>query len=148
MRIPPQIFRLVLLTVGIVTSYSAARYFLTPPSFGQYGWFRGDALHLLQDRPRKYAGRKACDECHSEQVQKLAKAEHKTVSCESCHGVGLAHVDDPGVTLGRPTDGLCTRCHERDVGRPVWLHQINPKNHYNGQHCVECHVPHQPNEVP
>ena len=36
-RMPPQIVRLVLLTIAIVGSYLVARYFLTPPSFGQYG---------------------------------------------------------------------------------------------------------------
>jgi excinuclease UvrABC ATPase subunit len=138
-----------LLTIGIVGSYLVARYFLTPPSFGQYGWYRADALVEARGaRQLSYAGRKACDECHSEETQKLAKFEHKTVSCEACHGVGQAHADDPGVAITKPTDGLCIRCHEADPARPTWLRQIQPKSHYTGRHCVECHVPHQPNEVP
>jgi hypothetical protein len=28
------------------------------------------------------------------------------------------------------------------------MHQIASKNHYKGQRCTECHLPHQPNEVP
>jgi hypothetical protein len=139
---------LVLLTLGIVLSYLVARYFLTPPSFGQYGFYRGDALQEQASRQPVYAGKKACDECHSEEVQKVAKYEHKMVACESCHGVGQAHADDPGAPVIKPTDGQCIRCHEADPARPVWLRQINPKTHYTGRHCGECHVPHQPNEVP
>src|SRR5689334_23625768 len=90
---PPQLFRIFLLAVGIVTLYSVARYFLTPPSFQQYGWFRGEALTELRAREPVFAGKKACDECHSDEVQKLQKFEHKSLSCEGCHGPGQAHAD-------------------------------------------------------
>ena len=33
LNMPPQVFRIVLLAVGIVVAYSIARYYLTPPSF-------------------------------------------------------------------------------------------------------------------
>ena len=73
-KMPPQVFRIFLLAVGIVVVYSVARYFLTPPSFGQYGWYRGEALAELATRDRCIAGKKACEECHSDEYQKLAKA--------------------------------------------------------------------------
>jgi hypothetical protein len=147
-EMPPQIVRLVLLTIGIVAAYLGARHLLTPASFGQYGWYRGDALEELASHQPVYAGKKACDECHSEVLQTVAKFEHKTVSCESCHGVGRAHADDPEVKLGKLSDNLCTRCHQSNPSRPSWLKQIEPKKHYTGQRCTECHSPHQPNEVP
>ena len=34
------------------------------------------------------------------------------------------------------------------VCRDVEVKQINSKDHYTGQRCIECHSPHQPNEVP
>jgi hypothetical protein len=147
-RMPPQIVRLVLLTVGIVTTYLIARAFLTPPSFGELGWFRANALGELASRPRVFAGKKACDECHSEIVQKLAKHEHKTLSCEACHGAGLAHADNPDVKIDKRYYSPCARCHEASPSRPKWLKQVNTKTHYVGQRCTECHVPHQPNDVP
>jgi hypothetical protein len=147
-EMPPQIVRLVLLTIGIVATYLGARYLLTPSSFGQYGWYRGSALEEIASRQPVYAGKKACDECHSEDLQKLAKFEHKTISCESCHGVGQAHADNPDVKLVKLTDNLCLRCHELNPSRPGWLKQIQLKKHYTGQRCTECHLPHQPNEVP
>lgn len=144
----PQIARLLLLTVGIVGVYFVARYFLTPASFGQYGHYRGAALEEIAAREPLFAGKKACDECHSDTLLKLAKAEHKTLSCEVCHGPGRAHVDNPDVDLPKLHFSHCVRCHERDPSRPEWLKQINSRIHYTGQHCTECHVPHQPNEVP
>src|SRR4051812_30663865 len=147
-KMPPQIVRLVLLTVFIVGSYLIARSFLTPPSFGQFGWYRGDALAELSNRPISFAGRKACDECHSDHFQKLLKAEHKTLSCETCHGPGQAHVDNPDLKLQKLTFSHCLRCHEASPSRPDWLKQIKSRDHYTGQRCTECHSPHEPNEVP
>lgn len=147
-NLPPQVVRLVLLTIGIVGSYLVARYFLTPKSFGQYGWYRGDALMERASLPRTYAGQKACDECHSDKVQQIAKFGHKTLSCEVCHGAGQAHVDSPDIKLAVLNFSHCVRCHEANPSRPKWHKQINSRDHYAGQKCTECHVPHAPSEVP
>jgi hypothetical protein len=148
LKMPPQLIRLVLLAIGIVCVYLTARYFLTPPSFGQYGHFRGNALQEIAARQPYYAGKAACVECHSDHAQKLAKGEHKTLSCETCHGPGRTHVENTAEKLPKLNVGLCVRCHQASPSRPKWLHQINVHNHYTGSVCTECHVPHQPNEVP
>jgi hypothetical protein len=148
---PPQLFRIFLLAVGVVVFYSIARYFLTPASFGQYGWYRGNALVELRERDRTYAGKKACEECHSDQVQKLLKNVHKTLSCEGCHGPGQAHADNPDLKIGILNYSACVRCHEANPSRPKWHKQIVSKNHYTsstGSQCTECHLPHMPNEAP
>ena len=148
-RMPPQVFRLFLLVVGIVVIYSTARYFLTPPSFGEYGWYRGAALTELQAREPVFAGRKACDECHSDHYQKVLKGQHKTLSCEGCHGPGQDHADNPRKdNIDKSSFGVCLRCHEANPSRPKWHKQIVSKNHYTGSKCTECHVPHSPSEVP
>lgn len=146
-KLPPQIVRLILLTLGIVGTYMVARYFLTPATFGAYGWYRGAALDEVRSRTPVYAGKKACDECHSEVVERLAKFEHKTLSCEGCHGVSNAHAGNPDIAPIKLTGSHCIRCHEANPSRPAWFKQIVVKNHYSGK-CTECHVPHQPNEVP
>ena len=147
-KMPPQIFRIVLLAVGIVACYSIARYFLTPASFGEYGWYRGEALVELRAREPVYAGKKACEECHSEECQKLSKHEHKALSCEGCHGPGEAHAQDPRKeNIDKSGYAACLRCHEANPSRPKWHKQIASKNHYPGK-CTECHVPHMPTEVP
>lgn len=147
--LPPQIIRLVLLTVGIVVAYSVARFLLTPASFHRYGWYRGDALREVASQPPVYAGAAACAECHEAESQKLAEAEHKSLSCEVCHGPGQAHVDAPDAhRMVELSYSHCIRCHEADPSRPPSHKQIDPADHYTGETCTECHVPHQPNEVP
>ena len=146
-KLPPQILRLVLLTLGIVGSYLIARAFLTPASFGDLGWYRSQALVELRSRAPVYAGKQACDECHSDQLQKLAKFEHKTLSCEACHGVSREHADNPDVLPAKPAGDFCLRCHEANPSRPKWFKQIVAKDHYSGK-CIECHKPHQPSQTP
>ena len=131
LSMPPQITRLVLLTIAIICAYFTARYLLTPQSFGQYGHYRGAALQEIAGREPFWAGRKTCDTCHGEIV-----------------GPAKAHVDNPEVKLPKPGYGQCVRCHEASPSRPAWIHQVTPAKHYTGQVCTECHVPHQPNEVP
>ena len=144
---PPQIVRLVLLTLGIVGSYLIARAVLTPASFGELGWYRANALVELRSRTPVYAGKQACDECHSDQLQKLAKFEHKTLSCEACHGVSRENADNPDVLPVKPVDSHCLRCHEANPSRPSWFKQIVAQDHYPGK-CTECHKPHQPSQSP
>jgi len=146
-KLPPQILRLVLLTLAIVGSYLVARAFLTPPSFGQYGWYRGAALGEIAARPPVFAGKQACDECHSDILHKLAADAHKTLSCEACHGVSRDHCDNPDILPVKVTGSHCLRCHEANPARPAWLKQIVVKDHY-GPKCTECHLPHQPNQTP
>jgi hypothetical protein len=146
-QLPPQILRLVLLTLAIVGSYLIARAFLVPPSFGEYGWYRGDALELIASRPPVYAGKQACDECHSDILHQLATDAHKTLSCEGCHGVSREHADNPDILPVKATGSHCIRCHETNLARPAWLKQIVVKDHY-GPKCVECHLPHQPTKNP
>lgn len=146
-KLPPQILRLVLLTLAIVGSYLIARAFLTPASFGEFGWYRGEALVELRSRPPVYAGKQACDECHSDQLQKLAKFEHQTLSCEACHGVSREHSENPDILPVKLTGSHCIRCHEANPSRPKWFKQIVVRDHYSGK-CIECHVPHQPSQTP
>jgi hypothetical protein len=152
---PPQVVRLCLLALGIVITYSIARYFLTPPSFGEYGWYRGDALVELSEREPVYAGKQACGECHAEQVQKLQKDQHKTLTCEACHGPGAAHAGNPDIKIDKSSYGVCLRCHEANPSRPKWHKQVVSKTHYRETKpgakpslCTDCHVPHAPSEVP
>jgi hypothetical protein len=147
-KLPPQILRLVVLTIAIVGSYAAARQIFMPKSFGQYGHWRGDALMEIASREPRYGGKKSCNECHSETLDKIAQFEHKTVSCESCHGPAKAHGDDPDHhDMEKPAANMCLRCHEFNPTRPKFIKQIELKSHDKGN-CTECHMPHQPNEVP
>ena len=152
-KMPPQVNRIVLLAIGIVGSYLVARVFLTPASFNEkgYGWYRKDALAEVATHDRAYAGKKACEECHAEEVKKVSLGIHKTLSCEGCHGPGEAHAGNPDngdVKMQVLNFSHCVRCHEANPSRPKWHKQIVSKDHYAGTKCTECHVPHSPAEVP
>ncbi len=146
LKLPPQIFRLVVLTIVIVVVYLTARNILTPKSFGQYGWYRGAALKELASREPLLAGRQACDECHSASLEDLAKFNHRTLSCETCHGVAKAHVEDPENKLTQMSTDLCIRCHHADPSKPAWMKQIVVSEHYTDDSCLDCHSAHKPNE--
>src|SRR6266540_3306549 len=104
---PPQILRLVLVTIGIVATYIVARHLLTPASFGQYGHYRGAALGEISARQLMFAGVKACNECHDETFEVQAKDKHKPVSCEACHGPSRAHAKNPDLPLVKLTNDTC-----------------------------------------
>ena len=146
---PPQIKRLILLTLGIVVAYFGARAVLRPKSFGAYGWYRGDALRELASLPIAYAGKPACIECHTDLVETMKASKHQGIGCEACHGANVAHAGDPA---GEPVKTLppqfCLRCHEANPARPAWFPQIDKADHYGDGKCTECHVPHSPTEAP
>jgi hypothetical protein len=147
-RIPPQVIRILLLAAGIVSSYGMARYFLTPPSFGEYGFYRGAAIEEATALPIRYAGQQSCAECHVEAAELLLKHDHKSLSCEACHGPGYAHTQDLDVGMQKLHYSHCVRCHEANVSRPKEHKQVVTRDHYPGSMCTECHVAHAPLEVP
>jgi hypothetical protein len=148
LRMPPQIIRLVFLTISIVGSYLLARAVLTPSSFGQYGWYRGDALAERASLPTVFAGKTACAQAYPEQSEKLAKFGHKTLSCEACHGPAQVNAATHEVKLDKEVQTSCLRCHEANPSRPSWHKQVVAKDHYNtGDKCTECHPPHAPLEA-
>ncbi|MEI6676428.1 MAG: hypothetical protein WCO57_14760 [Verrucomicrobiota bacterium] len=147
-HLPPQIFRLIILIFAIVVSYLVARTLLTPDSFRDAGFYRGAALaeHTEAHQP-VFAGKQACGERHPKVIATLTKGGHKTLSCEGCHGVvSQEHLKDPDSKMIKPTEKVCLRCHEASPSRPAWFKQIIVKDHYS-EKCIECHLPHEPNEV-
>lgn len=148
---PPQVLRILLLALGIVSSYAIARHLLTPPSFNEYGFYRGAALGELADRPVVHAGRQECEVCHDEVAPVLAKGSHRRLSCEGCHGTAQAHADKPDLAQFKPvklTYSHCVRCHEASPARPKAHKQVVTRDHYPGDKCTECHKPHHPAETP
>jgi hypothetical protein len=80
---------------------------------------------------QSYVGEAKCLECHSEQLKGYEGSPHHRVAdprspvakqgCESCHGPGSKHVDDPGTFAVKDLNKLpphevsatCTTCHNR-----------------------------------
>ena len=136
--------------VGIV-AFVVVRALLVPPSFGEYGHYRGNAIAEVAAQPVQFAGHQACEACHSDIVEMKNAGKHAGVNCEACHGPAANHTEDPG-TVQPPklnTASLCVRCHEVNGARPKSFPQIVAKEHNGGDlPCETCHQPHSPLLVP
>ncbi len=138
---------LALLVMGLI-----AREFLVPPSYGQFGNYRGDAVEEATEKLPTYTGRDACGECHEEELTYILKDTHAQVECELCHGPGTAHIKNSDNAMVIP-DGKdqCLLCHNRLNARPGAFPQIDWREHFQSfgvedetTRCVQCHSPHEP----
>lgn len=164
--------------VAIGLGYFGMRSLAVPPSFGELGHYRGDSLREQAARPIKVPTRARCLQCHEDQWKNKEKSKHASLSCGSCHGLGLDHVRDceqaratakaagQDVTkIKCASDGVqvtqlrktCENCHAQMVGRPTKFLQIVPAEHLKEQEaddptspkaCAQCHQGHDPSEEP
>jgi hypothetical protein len=144
-RVPQQVTHLLAVFGLAAVAFVVVRTFLVPPSFGQYGHYRGAAVDEAALRPIKYAGRTACVDCHEDVVTPQSQGPHQTVACETCHGPSAAHIDSGGeikpLKPGERT--FCPVCHTYDAARPTGFPQIDPIAHNEGLPCAGCHDPHK-----
>ncbi|OGD23127.1 MAG: hypothetical protein A2W03_11750 [Candidatus Aminicenantes bacterium RBG_16_63_16] len=144
--IPDQIKRLAIPVALVIVGFIVMRHFLVPADFGLYGRYRAGAVDETVSRVTKYAGHKACAECHDDIVAVKDKSYHRGLECEVCHGPGALHIKDSGGSrLSAPKDrGYCPLCHEYLPSRPTGFPQIVSESHNPLKPCVSCHNPHEP----
>jgi len=128
-----------------VAGFLGARHLLVPEGFGTYGHYRPGATEDRRQLPNVFAGRAACEECHTDVAETKAKGKHARPACEACHGPLAGHAADPSIKPVRP-DGrtVCLRCHTALVGRPASFPQIDVAEHAPKGLCTECHASHDP----
>ena len=129
--------------------FLVVRALFVPQGFGVYGHFRAGALDDNRARPVVFAGRTACEDCHSDVVEARKGGKHAGLGCEACHGPLADHAQDP--TSGkpkRPDAALCPVCHTANVAKPAGFPQIDLKEHSGGASCLECHQAHRPGAAP
>ncbi len=158
---------LALVGVGFFT----VRSLTVPPSFGQFGHYRGAALQIATDKERKLTTRGDCGECHATLKHEMGKS-HERVHCIECHGEGKAHMTacktakasakagdaltcDKSNLMPTNIKDICLHCHQEMVGRAKKHPQIvftehmkdmDPKDPKSPLVCMECHSPHNPAE--
>jgi DmsE family decaheme c-type cytochrome len=106
----------------------------------------------------KFVGSEACLECHKEKGVGFANSLHgKAVDkrtpaaaqgCETCHGPGSKHIEDPDVVANRPrnfskltadkTAAVCTSCHTSG-DQAFWAAS---KHAARRVACTSCHSVH------
>jgi len=143
---PPQLKTLIPLFGAFIVLFMVARHFLVPDSFGKEGHYRFNSIAENQEKAMNYAGREACADCHDDKALEIKSDVHTSLSCETCHGPGLAHIDSPeSVKLIKPDQrSFCGNCHSINPSRAKVIQQIELKEHNPDKKCIECHNPHQP----
>ncbi len=140
------LFRLAAVFLVGGLAFLGVRAFLVPKSFGQYGHYRGNAMAEAAARPANYAGHQACEDCHTDVLEKKKSGRHAHVNCEACHGPLAKHADDPASVQPAKLDTavLCVRCHEANIAKPKTFPQVVSADHSAGLPCDTCHQPHSP----
>jgi cytochrome c553 len=122
-----------------------AKWYFTAESFYQYGHYRAKSVSEVAAQEPAYQTPRYCQSCHSERHAQWSANNHKTVSCEVCHGAARGHPQEKSkLTIPADTRQLCTLCHEAMPGRPAAQPQVSLARHSGGQQCVVCHNPHAP----
>lgn len=144
------LWRAAILLVLALTVIIVGRHFAVPASFGEMGFFRGDALYEFMDKPPGHGGTAACAECHDDIAEEKAAGSHATVQCEVCHDLLIAHVQDDEKIADMAVDRswkLCGQCHQHLVARPAGMPQVNLAEHLElepgepipAEVCLDCH---------
>ncbi|HSK70154.1 MAG TPA: DmsE family decaheme c-type cytochrome [Pyrinomonadaceae bacterium] len=110
--------------------------------------------------PADYVGAETCRACHEDQFNSVAQTKHgklhqveswkgKIQNCESCHGPGKAHSEEPSVTNiisfknkdPKFIADTCLACH---AGKEEH-NQFRRGEHWrNNVGCTDCHTAHGP----
>lgn len=138
--------RLGVLFAAALLVFGIARAALVPAGFGTLGHYRASAIDDVRAMPLVHAGQAACAECHVDVVDLRAKARHKAIACESCHGPLAAHA--AGTDARKPErplpTPLCVHCHAANTGKSRKYPTVDIKDHAGADACVSCHKPHDP----
>jgi hypothetical protein len=144
----------IFVLVGVALAGAVvARTALVPKTFGEHGHYRFAAIEEAKQLPMHHAGAAVCADCHDDIVALHDKDAHTGVTCETCHGPGLAHVDAGGDGAIRRPDGrdACLVCHRLMLARPGEFPQVTPAEHLQSvgvadleTPCITCHDPHEP----
>lgn len=109
----------------------------------------------------EYVGSETCLECHDTIYRTLKKTPHINLNltkdtyqidyCESCHGPGSDHIDDPEVkssirsykqSTSEESTSVCLSCHQKSSH----FRRFRGEKHYQtGESCTTCHSVHQTN---
>ena len=146
---PPQLKTLIPLFAAFIILFLIARHFLVPVSFGELGHYRFNSIAENKEKPMNYAGKEACADCHDDKASEIKSDCHAGLSCETCHGPGLAHINNPdSVKLVKPAQrSFCGTCHSYNPSRSKVIQQIDLKEHNVDKNCIECHNPHKPCQI-
>ncbi len=141
---PKHIIRLISLILGLMVIAVIAKPFLTVDSFYRFGHYRADSVPEIAAKEPVFQTARYCQACHTARHAQWSASNHKSVTCEICHGAAQGHPQNGKLPIPKDTAKLCTLCHEAMPGRPSTQPQIEVATHSPGQQCSVCHNPHSP----
>jgi cytochrome c553 len=141
---PTHIVRLLGVMAAFLAVAYGAKQLFTADSFYRYGHYRADSVLEVMAKEPVFQTPGYCRDCHAERHSQWSAGNHKTVSCETCHGAAQGHPEKGKLPIPSNTVQLCTLCHERMPGRPATQPQIDAKQHAGSEQCATCHNPHAP----
>lgn len=141
---PKHIVRLIILIVVFLAAGLIAKSYFTTESFYKYGHYRADSVPEIAAQQPVFQTPHYCQTCHGERHAQWSANNHKTVSCEVCHGAAKGHPQSGKLPIPADTRKLCTLCHEAMPERPRVQPQIVVAQHAGTQQCIVCHNPHAP----
>ena len=141
---PKHVSRLLLLLAAFFSTALVAKWYFTADSFFEYGHYRGKSVAEIASQEPVYRTPSYCQACHGERHAQWSANNHKTVSCEVCHGAARDHPAKGRLPIPADARKLCTLCHEKMAERPRIQPQIDLAQHSFGQQCTVCHNPHAP----
>jgi len=151
-KFPDQIIRLVIVFSILAVAIILIRAYAIPAKLKETGYQRTKTIEVELSKKGSYSESEVCTECHEEINDKKRNGFHKSLACESCHGAGAVHAEDPGETSPPAPTGrvYCALCHAYDPARPTGFPQVNTAAHNPMKACISCHDPHSPKppEVP
>jgi hypothetical protein len=156
-----------LLLLIVISGLFFLKSSLTPPSFGEFGSYRGASVQEIMAKKTVHLGVENCKSCHKKQWKRWRKKAHKVVVCETCHGAGGRHGikqieprPDPLRTkayLRRNAGELCLSCHLASPGTTGKITTVRVEKHLaqfkilpgtkkydKSKQCVNCHKGHKP----
>ena len=145
---PEQISRLLIFFLLILIGFFVLRPVLVPDSYGDLGRYRAAALEDITAQEPAHVGSETCVGCHETEATRWTAGRHAMIACESCHGPGAAHEQDPTASLPNrpPEDSMrqfCGLCHHERVSRPEGFPQVDISEHNFDDPCTWCHGSHE-----
>src|SRR3972149_8067574 len=107
---PKHIFRLVSLILGLIVVAVIAIPLLTVDSFYRFGHYRANSVPEIAAQEPVYQTARYCLACHTPRVAQWSANNHKTVTCETCHGAAQGPPATGTLPIPKDTVKLCTLC--------------------------------------
>jgi len=100
-----------------------------------------------QSSGRNQVGNDTCLSCHEDVARSFSASKHGQGQCESCHGPGSAHADDPKSKnilnpesmLVADANEVCLHCHDRSREIQYWSTSRHASSDIK---CASCHEVH------